>query len=292
MAIRYEGFRREDGCLVVWWDDRSVWQRDLTPDSTAVGGDGELYLPAHGLSATDQLVVRDPIDWGIPADLATGIAYGVKVLDADHLVLLDPVHRRPVTIRERINHALTLQRVRVLDSGRNIARAIEPEWGYPGFNPTQLAHDLLLQTMTLTGMDKARYQLARSLATEFMTEQVSQLPHPGWVLEQSAIEGWLEERVVISLDFTASKTRIQQGDTVEFQALVNGYNVDYTWDFGDGGTSTESNPSYTFDRLNDAFCSVTLTVRNGAKYAIRRKADYIRIGDPPTAPDVLARVTT
>lgn len=291
-TIRYEGLRRDDACLVVWWDERTLLERDLTLDSATVSGKGELFIPRHRLSDNDRVVFDDPLNIGLARGLEAGRAYFVRVLDEDHIELLDDVLKRPVTIEDRRMVPIRLRRVRVLENNRNIANAIEQEWGYEGRNPEQLAYDLLLQTMTQTGADKRRYQLALTLATEFMRRRISLLPHHHWQLEQSEIEAWLENTVPLSVEFSASKTRIRKGETVSFKALANGFNLTFLWDFGDGGTSTEANPTYTFDRLDDSFCTVTLTVENGDKYAIRRRADYIRIGDPPTAPDVLARTTT
>jgi len=55
----------------------------------------------------------------------------------------------------------------------------------------------------------------------------------------------------------------------------------YLWDFGDGGTSTSSNPTHTY-AANGAY-AVTLTVTNSFGTDSETKAEYIRVGAGPVA---------
>jgi PKD repeat protein len=55
----------------------------------------------------------------------------------------------------------------------------------------------------------------------------------------------------------------------------------YLWDFGDGGTSTSSNPTHTY-AANGAY-AVTLTVTNPFGTDSETKAEYIRVGAGPVA---------
>jgi len=49
---------------------------------------------------------------------------------------------------------------------------------------------------------------------------------------------------------------------INFESTVSAGTVTYSWDFGDGNTSTVANPSHTYSSLGDY--TVTLTVTNGA----------------------------
>lgn len=285
--VRYQGLRRDEECLIIWWDDRSVLSRQVTLDADTVVDVGELAITGHGFSTGDLVVIREAYGMALAEPLEEMNVYLVTAVDTDTLRVLDRATREPVAVPIS-DQLVELRRVRLLANNRNIAQAIEHEWSYSGANPTQLAYDLLLQTMTLTGLDKQRYTLALNLAPIFMAQRIALLPHETWLLDSTDIESWLESSIRLAAEFTASKTRIEKGDTVQFVPLIDGYNVEYVWDFGDGGTSTEIAPSYTYNRLDDAFCTVTLTIKNGSKYAVRKREDYIRVGDPPTAVDVVA----
>ena len=71
-------------------------------------------------------------------------------------------------------------------------------------------------------------------------------------------------RKMPNADFTPSQTQICQGETIDFNNSSTGtasYS-EYLWDFDDGNTSTQNNPSYTYP--SDGSYNVTLTVDNGA----------------------------
>lgn len=59
----------------------------------------------------------------------------------------------------------------------------------------------------------------------------------------------------------------------------------WSWDFGDGvGSSTQQNPSYTYDAAGTY--TVTLTASNACGSDIEQKADYITVSTPPQDPPV------
>ncbi len=55
----------------------------------------------------------------------------------------------------------------------------------------------------------------------------------------------------------------------------------YFWDFGDGATSTEQNPSHTY--IRKAFYTVKLTVTNAYGSSTETKENYIAVGLAPKA---------
>ncbi|MFC2080397.1 FISUMP domain-containing protein [Bacteroidota bacterium] len=62
--------------------------------------------------------------------------------------------------------------------------------------------------------------------------------------------------------FTASPTSIAEGDTVHFTDQSTNEPISWAWDFGDGNSSSEQNPSHTYE-LEGTY-SVGLTATNSA----------------------------
>lgn len=77
-------------------------------------------------------------------------------------------------------------------------------------------------------------------------------------------------------DFVADKTNIEKPDTVQFTNLSLGNIVIYSWDFGDGTTSSESNPSHVYSQ--EGVYTVTLQIFNDAQGSdVETKIDYITV---------------
>jgi len=59
------------------------------------------------------------------------------------------------------------------------------------------------------------------------------------------------------------------------------HDLTYNWDFGDGGTSQERNPTYMYQ--GSGCFTVSLTVTNDIGQAIETKQGYVEVVDPPAA---------
>jgi PKD repeat protein len=68
---------------------------------------------------------------------------------------------------------------------------------------------------------------------------------------------------------------------VTFQDMSTGNPATWRWDFGDGSTSADRNPSHTYTKAGTY--GVTLTVTNAFGTSTKVKASYITTGMPPTA---------
>ena len=90
-------------------------------------------------------------------------------------------------------------------------------------------------------------------------------------------------------EFSASATVITEGDQVEFTDLSDNSPTSWSWDFGDGGTSTLQNPSYIY--ASAGTYTVSLTVSNSAGSDNETKTYYITVGSPPVA-DFVGSPTT
>jgi PKD repeat protein len=91
----------------------------------------------------------------------------------------------------------------------------------------------------------------------------------------------LQIQVVMPLpvaDFAASTRSGKLPLTVRFTDRSSGEPTSWRWDFGDGGSSREQNPSHTYNRRGSF--SVRLTVSNARDSNYERKARWIDVGLP------------
>ena len=82
-------------------------------------------------------------------------------------------------------------------------------------------------------------------------------------------------------DFAADETVIETGVTVNFSDESTGDPSGWEWEFGDGNTSTEQNPSHAYESAGTY--DVKLTVSNEYGEDSKIKQDYISAGSKPTA---------
>jgi len=82
-------------------------------------------------------------------------------------------------------------------------------------------------------------------------------------------------------EFTASETTVAVGESIDFADQSLNDPTGWSWDFGDGGSSTSQNPSYTYTAAGTY--NVSLTVSNDYGDDTETKTDYISVGDPPVA---------
>jgi gliding motility-associated-like protein len=112
---------------------------------------------------------------------------------------------------------------------------------------------------------------------ETMQEIQSAGPEPAEV--EAEPEVIPEESISASISFTASRSSGCAPLAVDFtNASVNGEK--YLWNFGDGGSSTESDPSYVFDESGLYTVTLHMTGKNGLEYLQQQD---IRIFETPTA---------
>ena len=76
-------------------------------------------------------------------------------------------------------------------------------------------------------------------------------------------------------DFTAERTKGIKPLTVQFTDISTGTIDSYSWDFGDGGTSTLRNPSHTYTQSGDF--AVSLTVIGPLESDVETKAMFVRV---------------
>ena len=76
-------------------------------------------------------------------------------------------------------------------------------------------------------------------------------------------------------NFSASEARAKVNSSIQFTDESTGDIDSWLWDFGDGSTSTEQNPSHTY--RDAGTYTVSLTVSNAINEDTRKKEDYITV---------------
>ncbi len=89
----------------------------------------------------------------------------------------------------------------------------------------------------------------------------------------------------ITVDFEADKTLAETNELIQFTDLTTGDPISWTWDFGDGTTSVDQNPSHVY--LTTGTYTVSLIANNYANSDTLTKADYIIIENCNTSMTVL-----
>jgi PKD repeat protein len=147
------------------------------------------------------------------------------------------------------------------DGGTSTAQSLSYTYGTPG-----------TYTVTLTATNAYGFDLETKVDHIVVTEQTGNPP---------------------TADFSASSTSGDAPLIVNFTDLSTGEPTSWSWNFGDGGTSTAQNLSYTY--VTPGTYTVTLTATNAYGSDLETKVDYIVVteqtGNPPTA-DFLASSTS
>jgi len=88
----------------------------------------------------------------------------------------------------------------------------------------------------------------------------------------------------LAADFSGSPTTGCAGMTVNFTDLSTGTNIDgWSWTFGDGGTSTAQNPSYTYNTAGTYTVSLTVSSSSQGCNDTQTKTGYITVNPFPVA---------
>lgn len=82
--------------------------------------------------------------------------------------------------------------------------------------------------------------------------------------------------------FNADQTTINLGQTINFTDQSTNDPTSWYWEFGDGSTSTETNPSYTYS--TSGTYSIKLTVENAYGSDTEIKDNYIQVNQSGSAP--------
>ena len=96
---------------------------------------------------------------------------------------------------------------------------------------------------------------------------------------QDLITNFLNDAdTVVRTDFSADTVAGPPTLTVTFSDASNGAPSAWAWDFGDGATSTEQNPTHSYGSVGEYDVSLTVTREAGTDTVI--KAGYVRVLEP------------
>jgi len=96
----------------------------------------------------------------------------------------------------------------------------------------------------------------------------------------------LAASVAVQADFVGDPLAGNAPLTVQFTDKSTGAITSWSWDFGDGETSTDQNPSHTY--ANHGTYTVALTVENTTGPDTETKTDYITVSQGLPVPDIVA----
>jgi PKD repeat protein len=112
-------------------------------------------------------------------------------------------------------------------------------------------------------------------------EQIEQIKGQMQYLEQTSATSLISvnlEQAKLEVKFTAGTVNAETGVGVQFiPDVVGGFApYSYSWDFGDGNTSTEANPRHKYDKPGSYTITLTVTDDRG-NTAIQTRNDYVTI---------------
>ena len=81
--------------------------------------------------------------------------------------------------------------------------------------------------------------------------------------------------------FTADKTAVETGESIQFTDTSTESPTSWSWDFGDGNNSSSQNPTHSYDA--EGTYSVSLTATNEFGSDDVTMTDYITVTDVPQA---------
>ncbi len=157
--------------------------------------------------------------------------------------------------------------VRISTDGGSNWTVISPDGGYPD---SSLGYSGSSGDWTEARFDLGAYA-GQSVLLQWRLTSDGSVQRLGWYVDDITVAG-----VSYRADFEAGTTSVDVGDSVQFFDRSSGPVQGWSWDFGDGSTSTAQNPSHTYTAAGDYTVSLTVTWASGSD--TRTRTDYIHVG--------------
>jgi len=92
---------------------------------------------------------------------------------------------------------------------------------------------------------------------------------------------FVREGATVVADFEASPEKQGMGRVVTFESTSSGNPTTFSWDFGDGGTSTDARPTHVYQ--TPGLYSVMLSASGELGFDMRQRTDYVQVVGPSDA---------
>jgi len=131
------------------------------------------------------------------------------------------------------------------------------------------------------GSDTSRSQNPTHTYTTAGQYDVSLTVTNGYSEDTETKSAYINVGDVVDANFTASPTSGNPPLRVDFTDTSTGSPTSWSWDFGDGNTSSAQNPTHTY--VSGGVYNVSLTVENAISTDTLERTDYISVGTLPVA---------
>jgi len=186
-------------------------------------------------------------------------------------------------LAERFSDALTALRAMAVDVKSESTSGQDVTEEYTDLSANlrnlQAAEEQLLKLMEQAGKVTDILEVQQELVKT--RGEIEQTKGRMQYLEQSSAMSIIQvtlEQSKLAVEFTASGRSVKEGEKILFQPAVSGgfTPYSYTWDFGDGKTSTEDSPVHAY--RNDGTFTVSLKVTDDRGNTVTLKRDkYITV---------------
>ncbi len=147
------------------------------------------------------------------------------------------------------------------------AELLDFDDGSPTSSTANVTH-----TYTIPGIYKANLTVTNDVSSDSMLQTITVIqPIPVASFTSNSIIGFRP----LNIAFTDTST---------------GFPTSWSWDFGDGNTSTSQNPVYEYSNVGNYSVTLTVANDNGSNYA--QKVNYITVLPQPPSPNFSLNITS
>ncbi len=175
--------------------------------------------------------------------------------------------------------------------GYRVYYASQPGFPYGGTGADQGDSPVDVGNATqfsLTGLERGIYYVAVTAYDSLADGENDQTDgNESWFSEEKLVQTWVRPQA----DFSATPRSGPAPLAVSFTDLSSGNVTDWSWDFGDGGTSQASNPNHTY--LVTGVYTVALAISGPGGSDSLTRTHYITVEEPaPVQADFVASPTS
>ena len=279
-----------------YWPGEDEEARSPMPEAPAMSQDAAMEMEEEGVGITagepaeiDRMVVRNGSMELVVEDVsATSQAIGQVAATFDGHVVSSSIFEKEgrtfgsVVIRvdgDRFDAALSAIRILAVEVLRETTSSRDVSEEYVDLSARkgnlERTEEQLLALMDQAGTVEELLAVQREVSR--VRGEIEQLEGRMRYLEQTSATSLIEvllNEAVLSASLTADGRVVDEGEAVSFESDVFGGFAPYTydWDFGDGGTSNDINPTYIYE--DEGWYDVRLKVTDDRSATATAYRDY------------------